>query len=182
MWNPSKCPKCEAEDGWIPGIAKKEAARAQYEKAAELTAFLAESNRIEGIVRPVTEEEIDAAEGFLALDSPEVSDLVRAVGVFQPGARLRDRVGLDVRVGAHRPPPGSPKIRTELASLLRFAATYHPYATHHRYESLHPFTDGNGRTGRLLWAWQMLKQERWPGLRLGFLHAFYYQTLEGGRE
>lgn len=47
-----------------------------------------------------------------------------------------------------------------------------PFTTHLRYESIHPFSDGNGRSGRALWLWQM--KGRAP---LGFLHQFYYQTL-----
>ena len=46
-----------------------------------------------------------------------------------------------------------------------------------RYETLHPFMDGNGRSGRILWAWQMIEHNIAPGLSLGFLHAYYYQTL-----
>ena len=52
-----------------------------------------------------------------------------------------------------------------------------PFGIHLRYETLHPFMDGNGRSGRILWAWQMLHHDIAPGIRLGFLHAFYYQTL-----
>ena len=45
---------------------------------------------------------------------------------------------------------------------------------HVRYESIHPFTDGNGRSGRVIYRWQV----RSPLMAdLGFLHAFYYQTL-----
>ena len=37
--------------------------------------------------------------------------------------------------------------------------------------------DGNGRSGRILWAWQMIEHNINPGLSLGFLHTFYYQAL-----
>ena len=50
-----------------------------------------------------------------------------------------------------------------------------PWVFHVQYERLHPFTDGNGRSGRALWAWQMMRRRE--GLALGFLHRFYYQTL-----
>ena len=51
------------------------------------------------------------------------------------------------------------------------------YVLHCRYESLHPFTDGNGRSGRALWLWMMGGIEEAP---LGFLHTWYYQSLEAG--
>jgi len=40
--------------------------------------------------------------------------------------------------------------------------------------------DGNGRTGRAIWAWQMQRLGRDP-FALPFLHRFYYQTLEAIR-
>ena len=48
------------------------------------------------------------------------------------------------------------------------------------YEMLHPFMDGNGRSGRALWAWMMLRLGQDP-FALLFLHRFYYQTLENSR-
>ena len=65
---------------------------------------------------------------------------------------------------------------TDRSRLIDNDAT--PYDIHRRYETLHPFMDGNGRSGRILWAWQMIHHDIRPGLSLGFLHAFYYQTLD----
>jgi len=40
--------------------------------------------------------------------------------------------------------------------------------------------DGNGRSGRAIWAWQMLGDEQDP-FAIPFLHRFYYQTLDASR-
>lgn len=142
--------------------------------------FVAESNRIEGILRLPFDAEIDEHQRFMALAQVNVVDLVQFVSVYQPGARLRDQVGLNVRVGDHLPPLGGPAIRNEVERILRLANDnlYVPFLVHCMYETVHPFTDGNGRSGRVLWAWHM---QKYGGCPLGFLHHFYYQALQGNR-
>ena len=127
--------------------------------------------------------ETAAAEDFLALEEILVRDLCVFVGVTAPGAMLRNRPGMNVRVGPHLPPPGGDSVLRGLARLLERvnAGTIDPYEAHVRYETLHPFMDGNGRSGRILWLWQMVRiHGALPPL--GFLHTWYYQSLQGARK
>jgi Fic family protein len=144
-------------------------------RAAEAAVeFIRESNRIEGIVRDPTLEEVAEHKRFMSLKRVAVKDMEQFVKVYQPNARLRDKKGWDVRVGGHVAPPGGKRIRDDLQLIIDRAnmpCLSTPFETHLAYEHLHPFTDGNGRSGRMLWLWQMRSAP------LGFLHTFYYQTL-----
>lgn len=150
----------------------------------ELRDFIKESNRIEGIKRAPLKKEIEEAERFLSLDVVRQIDLEIFVAVYQPNAVLRRDPGRNVRVGDHIAPPGGPDVVLKLEEVLKDANNplADPFWIHMEYENLHPFTDGNGRSGRILWAWQMVKQDCWPFLKLGFLHAYYYQTLSAVRK
>lgn len=137
--------------------------------------FITESNKIEGIIRAPSDSEVKEFFRFLYLESVTIKDLVQFVSVYQPDAVLRDKVGMNVRVGRYLPPAGAPGIRKKLQKILDEIG-YSAYQTHCKYESLHPFTDGNGRSGRMLWLYCM------GGFApLGFLHTFYYQTLSESR-
>ena len=147
-----------------------------------LSEFVRESNRIENIHRDPTDIEIAAHQGFLN-GTGSVAALEGFVQAVQPGAVLRRRHGLNVRVGLHIPPPGSPMIEKHLADILNLLpqsryASREAYRIHVAYENLHPFTDGNGRSGRVLWLRMMGGLPRAP---LGFLHHFYYQALDASR-
>ena len=147
-----------------------------------------ESNRIEGIDY-TTGDEVIAFEHFIGLDQLYIHDVISLVGRFQPGARLRNGIGDDVWVGEHKAPSGGAHITMGLMEVLGTVDLWKqglpdasPYNVHRDYESLHPFTDGNGRSGRAIWAWQMLHAPVGTrairvGLALGFLHEFYYQAL-----
>jgi hypothetical protein len=152
-----------------------------------LEPFVRESNKIEGIVRDPTAAEIGQLAIFLQLGRVGISDLVDFVAVYQPNARPRFVQGLDVRVGPHVPPRGGPHIQPRLQAILDNVngQIEDAYTNHVHYEKLHPFTDGNGRSGRALWLWQMMNsgsRNEDMALGLGFLHAFYYQALQHGRE
>lgn len=143
--------------------------------------FIKESNFIENIHREPTEDEIYEFLRFLKLKTIAVKDLEMFVSVYAQGHILRIKPHHNVTVGVgsnkYYAPFGGKEIREKLQSILDNMDTKGVFQTHVDYELLHPFTDGNGRSGRMLWAWQMNKNNgEFPALK--FLHHFYYQTLQ----
>ena len=142
----------------------------------DLYDFVRESNRIEGIMRKPSVAEVAAHMVFL--DGPAtVEALEKFVAAIQPDAVLRRMPGVNVVVGMHRAPEGGPHIVEELQRILDDGGRDNPYVQHQRYEHLHPFTDGNGRSGRVLW----LKNVGGKA-PLGFLHSWYYLSLQEWRK
>jgi Fic/DOC family protein len=146
--------------------------------------FAAESDRIEQL--EPDERHVVALTGFLALPKLTVTDLREFVGAIEPKAKLRDRAGRNVSIVdratgilLYRPPEGGQHIVGRLEELLEEVnrGDLSPAVAHAAYESLHPFTDGNGRSGRAIWAWHMQKVDIDP-FGLPFLHRWYYQSLE----
>lgn len=102
---------------------------------------------------------------------------------------------MGVRVGQYRPPPPQDVsgLMFELLEWWNLAAkqlspVLSSAILHYRFEAIHPFADGNGRTGRALSLWELYRR--------GFdtHHIFsvdeyywedrpaYYAALEGGRQ
>lgn len=156
---------------WIDKTQKLNEATAQQ----RIRKFAEESNMIEGIT-DVVQHEIMAAKlsAFLTLEKLTIDNVCD----FNQWGKLRDKGGMNARVGIHQMPNGGKYIKSDLVEILELAdlADSVPFDTHQEFERLHPFTDGNGRTGRAIWLWQMVNQQGYD-LRRGFLHEWYYQSL-----
>ncbi len=142
--------------------------------------FVRESNFIEGINNPFVEDDVSAHRKFW--DGPLMVETIEELVLKIAGASLRYRVGMDVRVGGHTPTRGGPHVADDLYKLVEQMKRREldPWQAHCEYEILHPFMDGNGRSGRAIWAWMMTDQGHNP-FGLDFLHRFYYQTLDHQR-
>lgn len=142
--------------------------------------FIIESFNIENIHPRFysLEDQHHAAIVFLTEDLTSKT-LLKLLSVIQPHAKLRDKKGMDVCIGQHFPPVGGGGIFPGMMAILTWAADQarSPYENHLDFESLHPFTDGNGRTGRMLWLWQMIRSPYNYNLARLFLHEWYYSSL-----
>ncbi len=132
-------------DVWLPPHLRQERARA----------YLTESNRLEGLDRPVTVAEVAALRDLLALRSLGLESLERLVRAARPGARLRSEPGMQPRSGPGAP-EGGRELLHSLAALLRRVSdnSIDPRDAQREYEVLRPFTEGNRWSARALWAWQ----------------------------
>lgn len=102
--------------------------------------------------KPLTEFEIKSIHSLVLADRPEDKGTFRRVNVRIAGA-MTEPV---------QPYLIEPKIEELLEDYKNWAKTMHIVERvalfHLRFESIHPFIDGNGRTGRLLMNLQLVKE------------------------
>lgn len=146
---------------------------------SRLMEFAKESNRIDGITNADDNERMfKKLEAFLKLEKLTIENVCE----FNEWGELRDREKMNVWICGKMAPVGGNYIRRSLETLLSNISNHgntsnvDSYNCHLCFERSHPFMDGNGRTGRAIWLWQMVRQHDYD-LSLGFLHKFYYQVL-----
>jgi hypothetical protein len=115
--------------------------------------FVRRSNAMAGITRDPTAAEVAAHRGLLAANALAVDNLVMFVRHIERGAVLRSEDTSPLKDRA-------PDIRAELDAILAEARTLAapPDRLHRDFEALRPFTDGNGRCGRALLLWRMIRE------------------------
>lgn len=118
--------------------------------------------------KPLTEFEIKSIHSLVLADRPEDKGTFRRVNVRIAGA-MTEPV---------QPYLIEPKIEELLEDYKNWAQTMHVVERvalfHLRFESIHPFIDGNGRTGRLLMNLQLIK-EGLPAVNIKYSdrHSYY---------
>lgn len=100
---------------------------------------------------------VPTQEAILSLHERIVSSQANARDVW-PGA-YRSRSHVNVQVGGYTAPEWH-LVDNLMTEWLRLWPTRTPKENHIAFEKIHPFIDGNGRTGRMLMWVQQVKQRR----------------------
>ena len=142
---------------------------------------------------------IQAYEALPQLEPHNVEDLLRAHGLMMSDVLVNAGKFRDSAVGIHKGKtvnhvaPPAHRVSGLIADLIGWltASKDHPLISssvfHYEFEFIHPFTDGNGRMGRL---WQTLILSKWRPLFLSLPlesvikdnQQYYYQALEQADE
>ena len=106
----------------------------------------------------------------------------KVITLHQPDLRPRERgfyrdmAQVDVRIGSYHPPTHA-LIPSLMENWLLDHESLGLWRAHVRFEKIHPFVDGNGRTGRMLMWWQEIRAGEEPTLLKAADRVFYYRRL-----
>lgn len=151
----------------------------------DMSEHIRQSNLIENIDDPREDRQSMVAWQFLRdqrrISQPTLLDLHSLITKNQlaPAESGRYRQVM-VTVGPHVPPEpflAQQLIYNWLYAMLDHWKTLDPIEMHIRFEKIHPFVDGNGRTGRMLLWWHQIKQGEEPTLFTFAEREKYYELF-----
>ncbi len=148
--------------------------------------FIRESNLIEGIDSKTEDLRSWNAWKWLreqeTITQPVLLELHKRITKGQLSERESGHYRqVQVYVGAHTPPApmiAQGQIYGLLIDLMEHWETLDPREVHIRFEKIHPFVDGNGRAGRMLWWWHEIKKGQEPTfIRSNETDRHYYYQM-----
>ncbi|MBI4527233.1 MAG: Fic family protein [Deltaproteobacteria bacterium] len=168
---------------WIPALQKDARVRNTYSSTAiegnpltlEQVRALEEGRTLTAVTERAQREVLNYFAGLRFIEKRAHKklitheDVLRLHAIIGEGVMEQGRAGryrdMQVRVGRYVPPPPE-QISGLVAELLdwwsREATKWSPVLTsaiiHYRFEEIHPFADGNGRTGRTLALWELYRR------------------------
>jgi Fic family protein len=171
------------EVAWIPALQKDARARNAHSSTAiegnPLTLEQVRAVEEGGQILPVASRSqreilnyfagLRYVEKHAAKKSITATDVCRLHAIIASDVMDQGRAGIyrdvELRVGPYLPPP-SREVPTLMADLLEWWNTRGPELSpvvsqaviHYRLEAIHPFADGNGRTGRALALWELYRR------------------------
>jgi len=119
--------------------------------------FTRVNNHMAGIMREPTAAEVGAHRGLLAVNSLRVENVELFVHHISPGTSLRDACDAESSTKTDRA-----DLRADLSIILTAARmrSAPPDRLYRLFRMVRPFTDANGRCGRALWMWQLMRGTR----------------------
>ena len=176
----------------VEQLAKGKKIRAQADQITEVRNYLKALRKIDDL----TDEKHFSVEKILEIHKTVVNGLVEKGkdGVFRKGPVYIVNVPLTGNEELAYTPPASeqvPGLVEDLVGWLKNNQNIHPVIRaglfHYQFETIHPFTDGNGRTGRLL-SLLHLYQSGWDFKKVLVLEDYYnrnrkkyYLALQTGK-
>ncbi|MFA7159076.1 MAG: Fic family protein [Kiritimatiellia bacterium] len=187
---------------WIPALQMEACARTVHSSTAiegnpltlEQVRAVAKGRDVPAIPDRARQEVVNYFAGLRFIEKntgkkpighEDILELHRIVAgkVMDQGEAGRYRI-IRVRVGAYMPPPPE-DVSGLMFELLKWwnsrAADYSPVISsavlHYRFEAIHPFADGNGRTGRALALWELYRRE-FDTHRIFSVDEFYWDDRE----
>lgn len=158
--------------------------------------YIRESNLIENIDDPKEDEQSMIAWNYLknqkSLSHSVIQKVQRTITINQTDllptqqGHYRSMSKVNVYVGDSTPPLWpmvDGMMDNWLLDLSESDYRLDPLKMHIRFEKIHPFADGNGRTGRMLLWWHEVKLGKKPTLFTDKeKHKLYYPLFNRGRE